>query len=212
MDSKIEAVLARYHERAAKELAVMQALSPDELMKRVDEFLISIGPDSGAVLNILAKSSRARTILEIGTSYGYSTVFLAEAARANEGKVISLDISADKQRYAREQLTAAGLAPFVEFMTGDAREIIASLAVSLDFVLIDLWKDLYIPCFDLVYPKLSEGAFIAADNILLPEFFRDEMTVYRRHVRSKAGIETILLPVGSGIELSRYARQDMRPA
>jgi predicted O-methyltransferase YrrM len=211
MDSKIEAVLARYHERAATELAVMQALSPDELMKRVDEFLISIGPDSGAVLNILAKSSRARTILEIGTSYGYSTVFLAEAARANEGKVISLDISADKQRYAREQLNAAGLEPFVEFKTGDARETIASLAASLDFVLIDLWKDLYIPCFDLVYPKLSEGAFIAADNILLPEFFREEMTAYRRHVRGQAGIETILLPVGSGIELSRYARHDMKP-
>jgi predicted O-methyltransferase YrrM len=212
MDSKVKTVLAHYDQRAAKELALMQELSPDELMRRVDEFLISIGPDTGTMLNILVKSLRARTILEIGTSYGDSTVFLAEAARANNAKVISVDISADKQRYAHEQLTAAGLDSFVDFLTGDAREVIASFTASLDFVLIDLWKDLYIPCFDLVYPRLSEGALVAADNVLYPEFFRDEMAAYRRHVKRQSGIESILLPVGSGIELSRYVSQDMQPA
>ena len=121
----------------------MQELSPDEMMRRVDEFLISIGPDTGTVLNILVKSLRARTILEIGTSYGQSTVFLVEASRANKGRVITVDIRADKQRYADEQLTAAGLDSFVEFLTGDARDLIASITSSLDFVLIDLWKDLY---------------------------------------------------------------------
>lgn len=208
MDSEIEAVLARYDQRAAKELAVMQQLSSDELMSRVDEFLISIGPDTGTLLNVLIRSMRARIILELGTSYGHSTIFLAEAARGGNGKVISIDIKADKQAYAHEQLEAAGLDPFVEFLTGDAREIIPSLTGAIDFVLIDLWKDLYIPCFDLVYPKLSEGAFVAADNVLHPELFRDAMAAYRRHVRSRSGIESILLPVGSGIELSRRVQQD----
>lgn len=203
MDKEIEAVLAGYDQRAAKELAEMQALTPEEMMRRVDEFLIPIGPDTGRVLNIIIKSLRAKTILELGTSYGYSTIFFAEAARACEGKVISVDISSDKQRYAKERLTAAGLNSFVEFVTGDAREFIASFTGSFDFVLIDLWKDLYIPCFDLVRPKLSEGAFVAADNILHPEFFRDEMAAYRRHVQSQPGFESILLPIGSGIELSR---------
>ena len=208
MDSEIEAVLARYDQRAAKELAVMQQLSSDELMSRVDEFLISIGPDTGTLLNVLIRSRRARTILELGTSYGHSTIFLAEAARGGNGKVISIDIKADKQAYAYEQLEAAGLDPFVEFLTGDACEIIPSVTGAIDFVLIDLWKDLYIPCFDLVYPKLSEGAFVAADNVLHPELFRDAMAAYRRHVRGRSGIESILLPVGSGIELSRRVRQD----
>ena len=99
----------------------------------------------------------------------------------------------------------ADLEPFVELRTGDAREIIASLPGPLDFVPIDLWKELYIPCFDLVYPKLSEGALLAADNILYPEFSRNEMAAFRRHVRTKPGMESILLPVGSGIELSRFA-------
>jgi predicted O-methyltransferase YrrM len=204
MDKHVEAVLAGYDQRAAKESALMQELAPEEMLRRADEFLIPIGPDAGRLLNIIIKSSQARTILELGTSYGYSTVFFAEAARACKGKVISVDINADKQRHAREQLTAAGLVSFVEFVAGDARELIASLPGPFDFVLIDLWKDLYVPCFDLVHPKLSEGAFVAADNILHPEFFRPEMATYRQHVRRQAGFDSILLPVGNGIELSRY--------
>jgi predicted O-methyltransferase YrrM len=81
MDRETEAVLAGYDERAAKELALMQGLTPEELMRRVDEFLIPIGPDTGRILNLLIRSLRARTILELGTSYGYSTIFLSEAAR-----------------------------------------------------------------------------------------------------------------------------------
>jgi predicted O-methyltransferase YrrM len=205
LDSRVEAVLAEYDRRSKREMALMNQLPPEEVMRRVDEFLISIGPDTGILLNVLIKAAGARTILELGTSYGHSTVYLAEAARMSGGRVISLDVSADKQRYAREQLAAADLEPFVELRTGDARDIIASLSDPLDFVLIDLWKDLYIPCFDLVYPKLSDGAFLAADNILFPEFTRNDMAAYRRHVRTKPGIETVLLPVGSGIELSRFA-------
>jgi predicted O-methyltransferase YrrM len=206
MDSRVEAVLAEYDERAAREWALMRDMSLEETMQRVDEFLISIGPDTGTLLNVLIKGARSRTIVELGTSYGHSTVFLAEAARVGDGHVISIDVSAAKQRYAREQLAEAGLDAVVEFVNGDAREVLAAMPGTLDFVLIDLWKDLYIPCFDLVYPKLADGAFVVADNILFPDFWRAEMTAYRRHVRSHDGIESVLLPVGSGIELSRFAR------
>ncbi len=189
MDSRVEAVLADYDERAARELAEMRDLSLEETMQRVDEFLISIGPDTGTLLNVLIKGARSQTIVEIGTSYGHSTVFLAEAARACDGHGVSIDVSAKKQRYAHEQLAEAGLDSMVEFVTGDAREVVAAMPGPLDFVLIDLWKDLYIPCFDLVYPKLAEGAFVVADNILFPDFWRAEMTAYRRHVRDQKGIE-----------------------
>jgi predicted O-methyltransferase YrrM len=135
--------------------------------------------------------------------------FFSARPRACKGKGISVDISADKRRYAEEHLKAAGLNSCVEFVTCDARDFIASFMGMLDFVLIDLWKDLYIPCFDLIHPKLSEGAFVAADNILYPEFFREEMAAYRRHVASQTGFESILLPVDSGIELSRYVGKAM---
>jgi predicted O-methyltransferase YrrM len=206
MDSRVEAVLAEYDERAAREWALIRDMPLEETIRRVDEFLISIGPDTGTLLNVLIKGARSRSIVELGTSYGHSTVFLAEAARACDGHVVSIDVSAQKQRYAREQLAEAGLDAVVDFVTGDAREVLAAMPGPLDFVLIDLWKDLYIPCFDLVYPKLAEGAFVVADNILFPDMFRAEMNAYRQHVRSQPGIESVLLPVGSGIELSRFTR------
>ena len=204
MDRALETVLDAYHERAEAEHARMAALPQAELRKRIDEFLIYIGPTVGKFLRTLAVGAEAKTILEIGTSYGYSTLWLADAARETGGKVISLDVHEGKQAYARQSLKKAGLADYAEFRLGDARESIKALSGPFDFVLIDLWKDLYIPCFDLCYPKLGRGAFLAADNMTYPEYSRPEGLAYRKHVRAKPDIESVLLPLGSGIELSRY--------
>ncbi len=204
MDAAIAAVLAEYEKRGAEEHKLQLKGTMDEWLERRDEFLIAVGPATGQLLNILAKSVKARTILELGTSYGYSTVWLAEAARATGGKLITLDKAAYKHEYARAMLAKAGLTAHVDFRLGDARETLASLAGPFDFVLVDLWKDLYIEVFDLFYPKLSPGAFIAADNMLLPENYREHALKYRKHVRSKPKIDSVLLPVGSGVELSRY--------
>lgn len=206
MDSSVQAVLDEYHKRDKAESERMKEIPLEELKKRFDEFLLPIGPASGQLLNILIKEANCKTILEIGTSYGYSTVWFADAARHTGGKVISLDVVADKQQHARASLTKAGLADFVEFRSGDARDSLAAMKERVDFVLLDLWKVFYIPCFDLFYPKLNPGAFVAADNMIQPEFSREDAAKYQQHVRAKADIQSILLPVGSGIELSRYTR------
>ena len=205
LDESIESVLAEYERRGAAEFKLQAQIGEEQWLGRRDEFLIAVGRETGMLLNIIAKGAKARNILELGTSYGYSTVWLAEAARKTGGKVISLEIRANKQEYARAMLSKAGLSVHVEFRLGDARETIASLAGPFDFVLLDLWKDLYIPCFDLFYPKLSVGGFVAADNMLRPEAYRASALAYRKHARSKPKIDTVLLPVGSGVELSRYA-------
>jgi predicted O-methyltransferase YrrM len=204
MDAAIAAVLAEYERRGAEEHKLQLQGTMEQWLARRDEFLIAVGPATGQLLNILAKAAKARTILELGTSYGYSTVWLAEAARATGGRLITLEKAAYKQDYARTMLTKAGLATHVEFRLGDALDIIPSLKGPFDFVLVDLWKDLYIACFDLFYPKLSPGAFIAADNMLLPEDYRVHAVRYRKYVRSKPKIDSVLLPVGSGVELSCY--------
>lgn len=206
MDSAIETVLREYEQRSAAEMKRMTELPPAEMMKHIDEFLLAVGPATGQLMNILAKEAKSQTILEIGTSHGYSTVWLAEAARTTGGKVITLDVHAGKQDYARKALSKAGLASFVEFKLGDARESIAALSGTIDFVLLDLWKDLYIPCFDLFYPKLGAGAIVVADNMVFPEFSRKEAEDYRKHVRAKPDLQSVLLPVGSGIEVSRCTR------
>jgi predicted O-methyltransferase YrrM len=204
MEEEIESVLAEYEKRGAAEFALQAEIGEEHWHERRDEFLIAVGRETGTMLNILIKGVRARSILELGTSYGYSTIWLAEAARKTGGKVVSLDISGKKQEYARAMLDKAGLAGYVEFRPGDAHDTIAALSGPFDFVLLDLWKDLYISCFDLFYPKLSAGAFVAADNMLRPEAYRLSAIAYRKHARSKPRMDSVLLPVGSGIELSRF--------
>jgi predicted O-methyltransferase YrrM len=204
MDAAIAAVLTQYEQRGAEEHKLQLKGTMEEWLERRDEFLIAVGPATGQLLNILAKSVKARTILELGTSYGYSTVWLAEAARATGGKLVTVEKAVYKQDYARQMLAKAGLAAHVDFRLGDVRETITSLPGPFDFVLVDVWKELYVECLDLFYPKLAPGAFIAADNMLLPVNYRDDALKYRKHVRSKPKIDSVLLPVGSGVELSRY--------
>lgn len=169
-----------------------------------DERLLAVGRAVGAMLNLLIKEVGAKAILEVGTSYGYSTVWLAEAAKAVGGKVTTVELHRYKQDYARDALAEAGLGGHVEFRAGDALDILATLPGPFDFVLLDLWKDQYVPCLELVYPKLAPGALIAADNMIEPAGSRDDAAAYRRVVRAKAGIQSMLLPVGQGVELSRY--------
>src|SRR5689334_23684527 len=125
-------------------------MSLDEIGRRIDEFLIHVGPDTGKLMHMLVVSSGSKTLVEIGASYGYSTVWLADAARTTGGKLHSLELSANKVKYAQARLEVAGLAEYVEFHVGDAQETLKVLPGPFDFVLLDLWKDLYIPCFDLV--------------------------------------------------------------
>ena len=204
MDQKIAAVLAEYDSRAAAERQEMMSLTREQMGARRDDFLISVGPETGSFMNMLARDAKAKTLIELGTSYGYSTIWLAEAARANGGKLISLDVHAGKQDYAGKALERAGLREFVDFKLGDALQILLNLDLRYDFVLIDLWKDLYVPCLDLLYPRLNRDAFIVADNMIQPVYSQKDAAIYRRHVRGKANIESILLPLGAGIELSKY--------
>lgn len=202
MDEAVSRVLAEYESRLAAESKLMPFADSPGWIGRRDEFLLPIGPDTGQVLNILIKSAELRSILELGTSYGYSTLWLAEAARQTDGKVVSLELADYKAQYAREALTRAGLADRVDVRVGSALETLPLLAGPFDFVLLDLWKDLYVACLDLVYPKLAPGAFVVADNMIHPAAVREDAARYQRRVR-QLEFDSILLPIGSGIELSR---------
>jgi predicted O-methyltransferase YrrM len=183
--------------------AVRSRLSRQEWLQRRDEFLLEVGEAVATLMHILVREAEAKTILEVGTSYGYSTVWLADAARGTSGRVITLDVNARKQSYARSMLERAGLLDFVAFRCGDALESIDQMKETVDFVLIDLWKDLYIPCFDRVIRKTSPGALIIADNMIFPPDNQAMAAAYRAHVRSQPDFDSVLLPAGHGIEVSR---------
>lgn len=204
MDQAFATVLARYNERAAREEELQRAGDPRTAMAVRDSYLLHVGEDVARLLHALIVGRKARTIVELGTSYGYSTLFLADAARVTGGKVFTLELSAEKQAYARAQLEEAGLADYVEWLQGDALELLAALDGPFDFVLLDIWKELYIPCLDLFAPKMAAGGIVAADNMLLPEIVRPEAMKYRAAVRARSGLQSALLDIGQGIELSAY--------
>jgi predicted O-methyltransferase YrrM len=201
MDSKFQELLTHYHARMADEDRVMKS-DPAGVSRRRDEFLLAVGPEVGQLLHALIIGRRAKRILELGTSYGYSTAFLADAARQTGGRVYTMDLAANKQLYARTRLEEAGLAAQVEWMLGDATQMLKSLEGPFDFVLVDLWKNLYVPCLELFYGKLAPNAVIVADNMLYPEFARADAEAYRAAVTRKGNLQSVLLPIGNGIELS----------
>jgi predicted O-methyltransferase YrrM len=204
MDEAFEAVARDYQKRADAEAELVQNLPVPEVMRRGDEFLLAVGPATAAFLNLLVREAKCRRVLEVGTSLGYSTLWLAEAVRATGGLVTTLELRASKSDFAQQQIARAGLSAQVQFCVGDALESLKALPGPFDFVLIDLWKDLYVPVFDRVYPKLSAGAIIVADNMLFPPAARPDAAAYQRRVRAAPEISSVLLPIGSGLEVSRF--------
>jgi len=201
MEKRIQAVLDQYAARNEAETPELYRLSAAQFEHRKHEFLLPTGPAVGTFLNLLIKGSGARTVLELGTSYGYTSIYLGEAVRATGGRVITTELEPAKIAYARAMHAEAGLADVVEVRQGDARQLIADAPETFDLVLVDLWKDLYVECLELFFPKLAPGAYIVADNMIN---MRDAAMPYRKAIRTKPHIDTVLLPLGHGIEVSRY--------
>jgi predicted O-methyltransferase YrrM len=202
MDARVDAVLDLYHRRIQDEAPLMRQAAGQTDTGWLDRVLLAVGPDTGRLINILVRSLRAPNILELGTSYGYSGIWLAEAARATGGRVTTMELQDYKSSHARDMAEKAGLAGHIDFKVGDAVRMIAELPFGLDFVLVDLWKDLYVPCLEAFYPKLNPGAIVVADNMIFPD--TEEVRLYAKAIRAKSGISSVLLPVGSGLEVSRY--------
>ena len=200
-DARVAAVYADYAVRERADAQKMRALGPAGFAQR-DQFLLPVGPEVGALLHALIVARRPARILELGTSYGYSTLFLADAARTVGAQLVTMELADYKQGYAHEQLIKAGLDAVVDFRCGDALAMLEADPGPWDFVLLDIWKELYPPCFEAFYPKLSDEAVICADNMIEPAMARPEVRLYREAVRAKADLQTALLPVGSGIELT----------
>ncbi|AXC26706.1 MULTISPECIES: O-methyltransferase [Acetobacter] len=201
MDDKIQTVLNLYHERIQQERRQPRIEAPGGRDGGHDQRMRSIGPETGQLLNILAKSLKNPTILELGTSFGYSGIWLAEAARVADGKLITMELHDYKSAYAQKMAQQAGLANWIDFRVGDAVQMIDEMDEKVDFVFVDLWKDLYVPCLKAFYPRLNPGAIIVADNMIRPG--TEDVKRYGQAIRVLPGISSVLLPVGTGIEVNR---------
>ena len=200
---RIVNVLSEFDALLEAENKQLKVLSPEDRRKHRDEMMLAVGLQTGEFLNMLLKTQGGKRILEIGTSVGYSTIWLAEAARVNGGTVTTIEYIPAKQAQAVENIRRAGLEDFVDFQLGDAVNLLDNLPGAWDFVLLDLWKDLYIPCFDRFYKKLAPRAIVVADNITFPPDFRATMKDYQEYVRSKPDLDSIEINIGQGLELTR---------
>jgi predicted O-methyltransferase YrrM len=167
------------------------------------DLYISLSPAAGGLLYLTARALGARRVVEFGTSFGISTIYLAAAVQENGGgSVIGTELEPTKHRAATANLAEAGLADVADVRLGDARETLRDVPAPLDLVLLDGWKDLYLPVLQLLTPKLRTGAVVFADNI---NMFRKALAPYVAHVQSgRHGFRSVTLPIGSGLEYSLY--------
>jgi predicted O-methyltransferase YrrM len=157
----------------------------------------NLEPVSAEFLHALVVGLGAKNLLEIGGSSGISTIALAAAAQRTQGKLISLEIEPKRQAESKETIARLGLSDFVDFRLGDAAIALPKLA-GLEFVLIDCEKEDYIRFFDML--RLRPGAVVVADNII-----SHNLKNYLIHVRDVPGVESMTLPVGKGLEITRVA-------
>lgn len=212
-DPKVSETLKKLHARAkgdrwvflrALPAVAVATLTGKSIFTAAEPYLknayIPVDPDQGKLLYLTARAANARTIVEFGTSFGISTIYLAAAARANGGRVVGTEREPAKVKAARANVAAAGVAQFVDVLEGDAMKTLASLEASIDFLLLDGWKDIYLPMIKMLSPKMRAGAVVLADNIFT---FKKTLRPYVTHMQDRTnGFESVTLPIGHGMEYS----------
>lgn len=153
----------------------------DEDASYYDDKYIPIVPQQGSFLYMQAIALNAKNILEFGTSYGISTIYLGLAAKANGGKVISTEYLPHKVKAARKNIEEAGLSDYVTILEGDARETLQDLSIEWDMVLLDGWPDLVYPIFKIIEPNLKNRAVIMVDDI---DGYQPSMQNYLDYIRN----------------------------
>lgn len=163
---------------------------------RAKDLYLAVSPETARLLYMLARATKARSIVEFGTSFGISTIHLAAALRDNGGgRVIGSEFEPSKTAQALKNLREAGLADLVEVREGDALETLArDLPETIDLVLLDGHKPLYPRILDLIAARLRPGACLVADNA-------DASPDYLKRVR-QAGGGYLSVPFAEDVELS----------
>ncbi|MBM2614946.1 class I SAM-dependent methyltransferase [Actinoplanes sp. LDG1-06] len=158
-----------------------------------------ISERGGDLLYSLVRAVRPTTVVEFGTSYGISTLFLAAAIRDNgSGHVVSTELSATKVAAARANLAAARLADVATVLPGDALTTLAGVEGPVQLVLLDGWKELCLPVLRLLEDRLAPGALVVADDSTF-----DSMGDYLAYVREPGnGYVSVDFPVEDGMEIS----------
>ena len=158
--------------------------------------MLNITPDTGEFLAVLVKATGARRILEIGTSNGYSTLWLADAAAPVDGAVTTIELAHEKIEMARTNFARAGLDTRITLLEGDAGAMLDNLFdASFDLLFLDSKRSAYLDWWPDIRRVLRPGGLLVVDNATS---HAQEMAAFTAAVRADAGFTTSLVPVGKG--------------
>jgi len=190
---------------------ILAELNRETWVKTVHPQMLA-GHLQGKILEMISFMLQPSSILEIGTFTGYSSLCLAKGL-ARDGKLITIEKDDEITAFAEKYISRSGSAGSINLICGDAREIIPGLDDVFDLVYLDAEKDEYLEYYELVFPKVSSGGFILADNVLWggkviqePEsgdHFTGGIMAFNEHVRKDKRVEQVILPIRDGIMLIR---------
>jgi len=182
----------------------MQFLEAQDARDRLDgtprmQRLRQVPPDAGRFIALLLAGSPAGALLEIGTSAGYSTLWLSLAARLRSERIVTFEILPEKAALARETFRLAGVADWVDLVEGDALEHLAQYP-RIAYCFLDAEKEIYGACYDLVVPRLAPGGWLVADNAI------NHRAVLQPMLDRALGderLDAVVVPIGNGVLVCR---------
>lgn len=168
--SNVENVLHTLHNDAKKDYmrigkgivrSIFRPMQPSDF----EYAYLPISRNQGEALRQLIIQNKCKNVIEFGTSFGISTIYLADAVRQTGGKVISTELLKSKAKKAIQNISDAGLSDFVEVKIGDAMKTLKAHSEPIDFLFLDGWKDLYLSLFQMLEPQFHSETLIYADNM-----------------------------------------------
>ena len=220
LDPRVGALLDRLHAQSESQGGSLATFFADRAREgsldwsrfdeRTDRFLsdklVALDREKAELCHQLCRALRARRVVEAGTSFGVSTLYLAAAVRENvredggQGVVIGTEQEPEKAKAARANFAEAGLSDWIDLREGDLRKTLEDVGGPVDFALIDIWTPMARPALERIAPHLRPGAIVIADNTVQ---FRDAYRDYFDFVRDPANrLATLTLPFEGGLELS----------
>jgi predicted O-methyltransferase YrrM len=188
-----------FTERAKRRDSSGKGLDADANRFLADK-MVALEPPKAEFCYLMCRALRAWRVVEVGTSFGVSTLYLAAAVRDNGGGIVTgTEYEPAKAAKARANFAAAGLSSSIDLREGDLRETLKTIEGPIDFVLMDVWTEMARPALELVAPHLRPGAMIVADNT---DQVRDAYRAFFEFVQdAKNGLRNMTLPFQGGLEV-----------
>lgn len=159
-----------------------------------DKRLRQIPPETGRFLAIMAASAPEGSYVEIGTSAGYSSLWIGLGCRQVGARLTTIEISGERARTAADTFRLSGMDDVIELKIGDAREILPGLA-DISFCFLDAEKEVYSDCYDLIIPRMVKGGILIADNVIS---HADKLQPLVDRALTDSRVDAVVVPIGKG--------------